>query len=165
MESPSNCFYGRRQAGLIFILAHLRKSSRKYSRNNPNDADRNSLSKGAGLAMIKVFKAIIHHLKDSRRLRRKIPSPTDCLIEIMTKEAAEKHVANFFEEHDYSMADQENWKKARWRPFIIKLKESDELWFFRMPDIYWKCLMGYDGFIILRGDGKHEVSRLVFRRS
>ena len=108
---------------------------------------------------------MFHHWRENMRLIATIPKPQDCLVKTMTCEEAKKYAIDFFQEHNFPESDVVNWENNRWQPFIKKFKPAYELWFYSTPEIYWKRLMGRDGFIIIDGASKLEIAQLGFRMS
>lgn len=69
----------------------------------------------------------------------KRPGVKSCLIEQLTREELKNRYPEFF-------------VNCRENIFIInKIKDSDEIWFYRYPDIYWKLMMGEEGIVVIRG--------------
>lgn len=120
------------------------------------------------MKIFKILPNIISAFWKEWKLSASIPKPENCLIEMMTVRQAESYFLKFydrFKEYDYYdslLKEHGKWISRSWQPFILQIKEGDELWLYRMPETYWKHLKGKEGFIILRGKEKKSIAQVVF---
>jgi hypothetical protein len=73
-----------------------------------------------------------------------IAKPENCLVKKVTR----SDVENLFTEkgidkHSFY------WQKE-WMPFISKVQDGDELWFFSSPKEDWYNFTGREGYVIMR---------------